>query len=443
MCGIAGFVHHDGRPADAGVAERMIAMLRHRGPDGSGVLVRGQAVLAHARLSIIDLVGGAQPMSNEDGTIWITFNGEIYNYLELREELEPVDISSDAIRHRSDRPRVRGVRSRVPRFVQRAVRVRDLEHGTIGQPVPRARSFRQEAAVLRHAGDVFVFASEMKAVLAHPAVKSRTGSARPRSDPDVLVHGAAADDLRRRSRAAAGTLAQLRSGEVPVQRYWQPERTEEPGGPHGADYAEELRALLVDAVRLRMLRSDVPVGAYLSGGIDSTVIAAHRPAAHGRSAEDVLDCLRGSGVRREPLPARGRSSTSASRIITRRCAAQRTSVAAFPRSSGTREQPLVRTAPAPLFLLSRLVREQGYKVVLTGEGSDEVLGGYDIFKEAKVRRFCAAQSWHPPAAAAAEAAVSVHARAAEPVARLPAGVLPGAAREISPTRSSRICRAGR
>ena len=209
------------------------------------------------------------------------------------------------------------------------------------------------------------------------------------------------------------------------------------------DYAEELRALLVDAVRLRMLRSDVPVGAYLSGGHRFDGDRGARAALHRRAAEDILDRVRGSRVRRERASnARSVEPPGHRAITTRRSAGQRTSAARFPTSSGTREQPIVRTAPAPLFLLSRLVREQGYKVVLTGEGSDEVLGGYDIFKEAKIRRFCASQPASLLAAAAVEAAVSVPARPAEPVAGLSAGVLPGPARGSRRARSSRICRAG-
>ena len=87
MCGIAGILKFDGRPANAGLLEPMIATLGHRGPDGSGVFAQNEVGLAHARLSIIDLAGGHQPMSIDNGNLWITFNGEIFNYVELREEL--------------------------------------------------------------------------------------------------------------------------------------------------------------------------------------------------------------------------------------------------------------------------------------------------------------------------------------------------------------------
>src|SRR4051812_45459969 len=88
MCGIAGFVRNDGQVADRGIVERMTAALAHRGPDGEGFHVDGPAALGHRRLSIIDVAGGAQPLANEDDTVWITYNGELYNELELRPELE-------------------------------------------------------------------------------------------------------------------------------------------------------------------------------------------------------------------------------------------------------------------------------------------------------------------------------------------------------------------
>src|SRR6516165_9391720 len=88
MCGIAGFVNPAGQPADRAIAERMTLALAHRGPDGDGIYCAGPAALGHRRLSIIDVAGGAQPMSNEDGTVWVTYNGELYNELELRTELE-------------------------------------------------------------------------------------------------------------------------------------------------------------------------------------------------------------------------------------------------------------------------------------------------------------------------------------------------------------------
>jgi asparagine synthase (glutamine-hydrolysing) len=397
MCGIAGFVHHDGRPADTNVAERMIAVLHHRGPDGSGVLGRGQAVLAHARLSIIDLAGGAQPLSNEDGSVWISFNGEIYNYLELRTDLEA---RGHQFKTRSDTEViVHAYEEYGPACLeafngQFAIAIWDTNERSLFLARDR---FGKKPLYYAAPGNLFVFGSEMKAVLTHPEVKRELDLQALDQvltfwctvPPRTIFQGV--------SELPPGHWLTVRGGAVSVRRYWYPTYQEAEGSRTEREYAEELRALLVDAVRLRMLRSDVPVGAYVSGGIDSTVIAAlirkhtdvplktfsvafeEREFDESSFQRRVVDHL-GISDHHEALCRPADIGES------------------FPDVVWHSEQPLVRTAPTPLFMLSRLVREQGYKVVLTGEGSDEVLGGYDIFKEAKVRRFCASQpasSWRP------------------------------------------------
>jgi asparagine synthase (glutamine-hydrolysing) len=397
MCGVAGIVQTDGAPGDPAIAQRMVEMLHHRGPDGSGVQVRGQAVLAHARLSIIDLAGGAQPMSNEDGAVWVTFNGEIYNYLELRVELEA---RGHRFSTRSDTEVI------VHAYEEYGPACLDLFNGqfAIGIWDQRDRSlflardrFGKKPLYYAHHGRTFVFASEMKAVLAHPEVP-REMDVRGLDQiltfwctvpPRTIFEGV--------SELPPGHWLRLRDGVVTTRGYWHPEYSDADTSRSEESYAEELRELLVDAVRLRMLRSDVPVGAYLSGGIDSTVIAAVI-----RRYTDVP--LKTFSVAFED-PEFDESAFQRQAVghlgITDHhealCRAEDIG-GAFPSVVWHAEQPLVRTAPAPLLMLSRLVREQGYKVVLTGEGSDEVLGGYDIFKEAKVRRFCAAQpgsAWRP------------------------------------------------
>ena len=185
--------------------------------------------------------------------------------------------------------------------------------------------------------------------------------------------------------------------------------------------AEEVRALLIDATRIR-LRSDVPVGSYLSGGLDSSIVAA----IAGRLAPERL---RTFSVRFDNpefdetrIPAR---DGGGARHRPQRGALPRrpTSARAFPTVIRHAERPILRTAPAPLELLSGLVREEGFKVVLTGEGADEVFGGYDIFKEAKLRRFCARAAAIAPPPAALPKALSVSAEAAGAVGGLSEGVL--------------------
>jgi len=170
-------------------------------------------------------------------------------------------------------------------------------------------------------------------------------------------------------------------------RYWEPRfETRQNGARTAGDYADCLRELLVDATRLR-LRSDVPVGAYLSGGLDSTVITAlirHCTDVRLRTFSISFD---------DPEFDESAYQREASRFLQTehedvRCTHEDIG-RVFPAMIWHTEKPVLRTAPAPLFILSKLVRERNYKVVLTGEGSDEILGGYDIFKEAKIRRFWA------------------------------------------------------
>jgi len=387
MCGIAGFVNLAGEPADASVLRPMVAALRHRGPDAQTFETLGTCGLGHTRLAIIDLSGGNQPMSTDDG-LWIVFNGEIYNYLELREELIA---RGRRFQTKSDTEVIlQAYREYGPECVTRfngqfafalwdnAARTLFLSRDRLGKkPLYYAQRGRH-----------LVFGSEMKAVLSHPAVPRELDL---KGLDQVLTFWCTVPPrtvFEAIRELPPGHSLLLEGGQVRSWPYWQLDYQPDERERTEAEYAEELRALLIDATRLRMLRSDVPVGAYVSGGIDSTVIAAlvrkytdqpldtfsvtFADPEYDESAfqKQVVDHL---GIRQH------RSVHCAGEDIGR----------VFPDVVWHTEQPIVRTAPAPLFLLSRLVRENGYKVILTGEGSDEVLGGYDIFKEAKVRRFWA------------------------------------------------------
>ncbi len=387
MCGIAGFVNLAGEPADASVLRAMVATLRHRGPDAQTFETLGPCGLGHTRLAIIDLSGGSQPMRTDDG-LWIVFNGEIYNYLELREELIA---KGRRFQTKSDTEVIlQAYREYGPECVTRfngQFAFALWDEGARALFLSRDRLGKKPLYYAQR-GRHLVFGSEMKAVLSHPAVPRELDL---KGLDQVLTFWCTVpprtvfDAIRE---LPPGHSLLLAGGQVRTWPYWQldyqPDERERPE----AEYAEELRALLIDATRLRMLRSDVPVGAYVSGGIDSTVIAA----LVRKYTDQPLDTFSvtfedpeydESGFQRQVVEHLGirehRSVHCAGEDIGR----------VFPDVVWHTEQPIVRTAPAPLFLLSRLVRENGYKVILTGEGSDEVLGGYDIFKEAKVRRFWA------------------------------------------------------
>jgi asparagine synthase (glutamine-hydrolysing) len=375
----------------------MIARLDHRGPDDRGCRILGSAGLAHARLSIIDLQGGAQPMSSVDGRLWITFNGEIFNFIELRELL-----SSKGHRFvtRSDTEVILNAYREfgedcVNQFNgQWAFAIWDTEERKLF--LSRDRVGVRPLFYTR-AKDSFLFGSEIKALLACPEVSREVD---PKGMDQVFTFWVTLPPrtvFKNIFQLSPGHSLTVKNNVIRVWQYWSiPYRgNAEPDHRNEGDVANELLHVLQDATRIR-LRSDVPVGAYLSGGIDSTVTTAlvRKLATNGLRSFSITfedSEFDESSYQREASSFLGtqHSNVSCSHADIARV---------FPQVIEHTEQPIVRTAPVPMFLLSRLVRENGFKVVLTGEGADEVLGGYDIFKEAKIRRFWARNlesKWRP------------------------------------------------
>jgi len=385
MCGIAG-VYSPGKESPSGrMLRRMLHLLRHRGPDEFGMHLAPSIGLAHARLSIIDLTTGQQPMCNEDGSLWIAFNGEIFNYIELREDLISrghrfaTASDTEVILHLFEEKRGGALHDLNGQF---AFAIWDENRKEIF--LARDRMGIRPLFYVR-AGNDWVFGSEVKALFAHPGVTRKI-------DPVAL------DDIFTFWLPLSPRTAFEGISEVPpahsltinehgatLARYWDlPEETD-PRGRHGESYyAEALRELMVDSTRLQ-LRADVPVGAYLSGGLDSSVIAS-------LIRNFTPNPLRTFSIRFEDPEF---DESDKQRIMSDYLGTEHSDFTCsygdiaetFPKVIWHTEIPILRTAPVPLFLLSRLVRENSYKVVLTGEGSDEILAGYDLFKEAKVRRF--------------------------------------------------------
>ena len=391
MCGIAGIVNPLGTPAEPEILRRMIGRIHHRGPDESAVYTKERAGLAHARLSIIDLASGKQPIHNDDGTVSIVFNGEIFNYVELREEL---------IR-KGRRFRTRSDTEVILRLYEE--KGEDCVHDLNGQWAFAIWDSAREKLFLSRdrlgicplfytqAGGAFLFASEIKAIFADPRVSRRIDVKGLDELFTFWVNVPPRTIFENIRELPPGHSLVLRGGEVAIAPYWRlnyesaqaySERLSED------DCAARLLELLVDATRIR-LRADVPVGAYLSGGLDSSVIAA----VVRKFTETPLKTF--SVTFQEP---EFDESTHQKQVVEALATEHRdvpctyTDIGrVFPRVVWHTEKPILRTAPAPLFMLSKLVRESGYKVVLTGEGSDEIFGGYDIFKEAKIRHFIAAR----------------------------------------------------
>jgi len=387
MCGIAGVMTATGGvPVNFGELRQMIAMLSHRGPDGYG-LYRDQWVgLAHSRLSIIDLFGGAQPLCNRDGTLWLTFNGEIFNFIELRRQLASLghqfsnNGDSEVIVHCYERfgPRAWEMLNGQFAFALWDSRLHKLW-------LVRDR-FGILPLYYACVSGYLLFASEAKALFA-------SGRITPRFDREglnqifinwsAMAPRSAFAGIRQVPPATALCFDnQLRGTE---QRYWQPKPAPLPC--HDTQAADALETHLKHSVALR-LRADVPVGAYVSGGLDSSVISSFAVAASGK--------IETFGIRFEDSRF---DETEEQRLVIKHLGTNHHEI--YCRADDIRkglaetvwhcETPLLRTSPVPLFLLSDAVAAANIKTVLSGEGADELLCGYTIFKEDQIRRFWARQ----------------------------------------------------
>jgi asparagine synthase (glutamine-hydrolysing) len=392
MCGIAGFTLCSGLPAEerrarfGGRLLRMVASLRHRGPDAQRALLLDGVALGHARLSIVDLEGGAQPMRDPATGVTIVFNGEIFNYLELREQLR----SRHAFRTRSDTEAILAC------YLHRGI---DCVLDFIGQFAfaiydPRIRTLwlaRDRIGILplqyTETAEGFAFASEAKALFAGgwqtPALDARGVKQTLQLWSPVLPRTVFAGV----SQLAPGSVGRWSNGRFETWRYWDADLGVEPrAGLDPARAEKELGALLEDAVRLR-LRADVPVAAYLSGGLDSSLLSAIAQSQLGGTLKTFS-----IGFADQGFDERAFQDEMAAKLAT-----DHRSVLVSSREIGEllpavvrhAEQILLRPAPAPMLRLSALVRESATKVVLTGEGADEIFLGYDLYRETRVREFWA------------------------------------------------------
>ena len=386
MCGISGIVNCRGGRPDPEQLRGMIARLSHRGPDGTGIYCTGPVGLAHSRLSIIDLEGGSQPMSASDGELWITFNGEIFNYVELR----------DALIQKGHKFVSRSDTEVILHLYQEEGE--NCVHRLNGQWAFAIWDARRDRLFLSRdrlgvrplfytqTADEFLFASEIKALLACPEVECEIDLHALNQIFTFWVTVPPRTAFKNVWQLPPGHSLVLEDGHFRVWQYWSLEYAPENDGADDNEkkLTEQLLDLLLDATRIR-LRSDVPVGAYLSGGLDSTFITA-------LTRKFVTNDLQTFSVSFDDAEFdESAYQKQASTLLHTEhndvhCSYEDIAQV-FPEVIWYTEQPILRTAPAPFFLLSKLVRDSGLKVVLTGEGADETMGGYDLFKEAKIRRF--------------------------------------------------------
>src|SRR2546425_939795 len=279
MCGITGFISVDpSRPADPGILRSMTDAIAHRGPDDAGFHVEGGVALGMRRLSIIDLETGQQPISNEDGSIWVVFNGEVYNYLELREGL----ISrGHRFKTRSDTEvLVHLYEEKGDEFVTaiNAMAALALWDGRRQRLVLARDRLGKKPLHYTLTPEEFVFGSEIKALLRHPAVRAEI-------DHDSLARYFVHDYVpcprtiyRGILKLRPGHLGVFEGGRFTERPYWDVPAQASAVGPREAERSpaqvdEQIRQTLLDAVKCRLM-SDVPLGVFLSGGIDSTSIVA-------------------------------------------------------------------------------------------------------------------------------------------------------------------------
>lgn len=388
MCGICGIVDFNSKSNGRANVESMLRSITYRGPDESGVYHSSFATLGNVRLSIIDIGGGQQPLSDLSGRFWIVFNGEIFNYKELRKDLED---KGAVFRTMSDTEVL------VQLFSVYGEKCLDLLNGQFAFAI--WDKYREELFIARDRvgirplffntdNGVFSLASEIKALFRLNHIKRELS---PENLSQVYTFWSTITPntpFKGIFELPPGHYGVYNRKGLTIKKFWELEFCSSPSRLSLQDAVDRFHELFSDAVRIR-LRADVEVAAYLSGGIDSSATVAYIKEIEPGILNTFSIGFDEKDYDESPYQeeaARYFNTSHKSMICTSRDIAD-----SFPGVIWHSETPVLRTAPAPMYLLSRLVRSNNIKVVVTGEGSDEILGGYDIFKEAKIKRFWAAQ----------------------------------------------------
>jgi asparagine synthase (glutamine-hydrolysing) len=372
MCGLVGIAHFDGRAPRRDVLERMASTIRHRGPDDAGVSLTGAVGLAHQRLSIIDLATGHQPMSAAGVTI--VFNGEIYNYVELRDELKRAghtfNTTSDTevllhmyLEYGADCvARLNGMFA----FV--------LHDERQGRLLAARDHFGIKPLYVHRTAEKVLYASEIKALLAHPDVRAAVD---PQGLNDYLTLQYTLGEVTlfkgiRKLLPAHLEITDLKSGEVISRRYWKPSYA--PGAQRSeGEYIEELKDLLAATVRWQM-RSDVPVGAYLSGGLDSSTVTMLAARETSTPLKTFTGAFHEGKEYDESEHARAVAQASGAEMFFV-YPTEEQFIDLMPKLIYHMDEPAAGPGLFPQFIVSRLAASQ-VKVCLGGQGGDEIFGGY-------------------------------------------------------------------
>jgi len=394
MCGIAGMIGRPGETVTPEQVRRMTETIVHRGPDDEGIHARGNVGLGMRRLSIIDLAGGRQPIYNEDGTVAVVFNGEIYNFLELRKELEGrqhkfrTHSDTEVIVHLYEEMGADCVTKLRGMF---AIALYDAKRDSL--LLARDRLGKKPLYYAHREGRVF-FGSEIKALL---AVAPELAEVDPEGVLQFFYFGYIPDphsafrDIRK---LPPGHLAEYRDGEVKVRQYWDvpayggnDPASDEAGSDE--DCLKEMEHRLAEAVRMRLI-SDVPLGALLSGGVDSSIVVALM--ARESSAPVKTFSI---GFQRADF-----NEAEYARLVAERFGTDHHELIVDPditdlldRLTGMMEEPFGDSSIIPTYCVSELAR-QHVTVALSGDGGDEIFGGYDRYiVNLRRQRFEVIPSW--------------------------------------------------
>ena len=375
MCGISGKIYSDEkRPISEQELRQMAATIAHRGPDGEGVWIKGNVGLAHRRLAIIDLRAVAnQPMSNEDGSVWIVFNGEIYNFQELRKDLET---RGHIFRTHSDTEVIVHAYEEYGRECLQ--RLRGMFAFAIWDDRSRTLFLARDRVGKKPLfyffdHDQFVFASEIKAILANRSVPVEP-------DPVAIDHFLALQYIpapltafRGIQKLPAAHWLEVRDGQVQIGRYWKLHYTPK-RKIKLQDAIEELQTHIAEAVRLRLI-SDVPLGVFLSGGVDSSAVVAYMAHAMDRPVRTFSVGFNDAAFDERPF----------ARLVAERYRTDHTELVVnapvtdiLPRLIWHYDEPFGDSSAVPSYAIAELTRQQ-VTVVLNGDGADESFAGYDRY----------------------------------------------------------------
>lgn len=388
MCGVAGIIDFEKRKNTTATISNMLKVIRHRGPDDSGIYHSAFATFGNVRLSILDIKNGRQPISDSSGRYWIVYNGEVFNYKELRESIEhqgdifKTNTDTEVIVHLFRRYGEDCLKLLNGQFVF-AIWDKKEEELFIARDRVGIRPLFYYSS-----NGTLSFASEIKALFEIPDIPKELSPEGLLQTYTFWTTLTPLTSFRNIFELSPGHFLRFSRKGLQIKKYWSLDFENKNFKLSFEEATEELNELFTSSTRMR-LRADVEVAAFLSGGIDSSATVSYikkiEPGMLNtfsiKFAEKDFDESQYQEEAVKYFKCNHKSITCTANDIAE----------IFPRVVWYSETPMTRTAPAPMMMLYRFVRDNNIKAVITGEGSDELLAGYDIFRENNIRRFWASQ----------------------------------------------------